>query len=39
VKLLLTPPTVIEDSVLAGQEKSFAGAAEISYDYAERNPV
>jgi hypothetical protein len=38
-KLLLISPTVIEDLVLAGQGKSFAGASEIYYDYVEYNPV
>jgi len=33
-KLLLIPPTVIEDLGPVGQEKSFAGSAEISYDYS-----
>jgi len=27
-------PDVIEDLMLARQEKSFAGSAEISYDYS-----
>ncbi len=38
-KLLLIPPTVIEDLGPVGQGKSFAGASEIYYDYAEYNPV
>jgi len=38
-KLLLIPPTVIEDLGPVGQEKSFASADEIYYDYAECNPV
>jgi len=38
-KLLLIPPTVIEDLGAVEQEKSFASAAEIHYDYAKYNSV
>jgi len=39
VSLSTILPDVIEDLMLARQEKSFASAAEIYYDYARHNSV
>ncbi len=38
-KQLLTPPNVIEDLGPVGQEKSFASADEIYYDYTKYTPL